>query len=107
VSGFGATVVDHTRPAETVIAELKQHGPYEFTFYSISTPAASAINAAVPGAQPENIVLYSVGPPPPADVVIPDNVSRVNKSWPGQLAATDPKYDECFTTFLRLPRPES
>jgi NADPH:quinone reductase-like Zn-dependent oxidoreductase len=101
VSGFGATVVDHTQPAEAVIAGLKQHGPYDFAFDAISTPAATAVNAAVLGAQSGNIVLYSVGPPPPADVVIPKNVSRVNKSWPGHLAATDPTYDEwVFTKYI-------
>jgi len=101
VSGFGATVIDHTQPAEAVIAALKQHGPYDFAFDAISTPAAAAINAAVLGAQSGNIVLYSVGPPPPADVVIPKNVSRVNKSWPGALAAADPTYDEwVFTKYI-------
>jgi NADPH:quinone reductase-like Zn-dependent oxidoreductase len=101
VSGFGATVVDHTQSAEAVVEELKQHGPYDFAFDSISTPAATAINAAVLGAQSGDIVLYSVGPPPPADVVIPKNVSRVNKSWPGHLAATDPTYDEwVFTKYI-------
>jgi NADPH:quinone reductase-like Zn-dependent oxidoreductase len=101
VSGFGATIVDHTQPAEAVIAELKQRGPYDFAFDAISTPAATAINAAVLGAQSGDIVLYSVGPPPPADVVIPDNVSRVNKSWPGHLAAADPTYDEwVFTKYI-------
>jgi len=101
VSGFGATVVDHTKPTEAVIAALKQHGPYDFAFDAISTPAATAVNAAVLGAQSSNIVLYSVGPPPPADVVIPKNVSRVNKSWPGYLAATDPTYDEwVFTKYI-------
>jgi NADPH:quinone reductase-like Zn-dependent oxidoreductase len=101
VSGFGATIVDHTQPADAVIAGLKQHGPYDFAFDAISTPAATAINAAVLGAQSGDIVLYSVGPPPPADVVIPGNVTRVNKSWPGHLAATDPKYDEwVFTKYI-------
>jgi NADPH:quinone reductase-like Zn-dependent oxidoreductase len=101
VSGFGATIVDHTQPAEAVIAELKQHGPYDFAFDAISTPAATAINAAVLGAQSGDIVLYSVGAPPPADVVIPDNVSRVNKSWPVHLAAADPTYDEwVFTKYI-------
>jgi NADPH:quinone reductase-like Zn-dependent oxidoreductase len=101
VSGLGATVVDHTQPAEAVIEALKQHGPYDFAFDAISTPSATAINAAVLGAQSEDIVLYSVGPPPPADVVIPKNVTRVNKSWPGHLAAADPTFDEwVFTKYI-------
>jgi NADPH:quinone reductase-like Zn-dependent oxidoreductase len=101
VSGFGATVVDHTQPADAVIAALTQHGPYDFAFDAISTPAATAINAAVLGAQAGDIVLYSVGAPPPADVVIPKNVSRVNKSWPGALAAADPTYDAwVFTKYI-------
>jgi NADPH:quinone reductase-like Zn-dependent oxidoreductase len=101
VKGYGATVVDHTQPAEAVITGLKQHGPYDFAFDSISTPAAAAINFAVLGAQSGDIVLYSVGPPPPADVVTPGNVTRVNKSWPGHLAATDPKFDEwVFTKYI-------
>jgi NADPH:quinone reductase-like Zn-dependent oxidoreductase len=101
VSSLGATVVDHTQSAEAVISELKQHGPYNFAFDSISTPAATTINAAVLGAQTGDIVLYAVGPPPPADVVIPKNVNRVNKSWPGHLAVTDPTYDEwVFTKYI-------
>jgi NADPH:quinone reductase-like Zn-dependent oxidoreductase len=71
VSGFrAAAVVDHTQSADDVVAALKQHGPYDFAFDAISTPPATAINAAVLGAQSGNIVLYSVGPPP-ADVDIP------------------------------------
>jgi len=94
VSGFkAAAVVDHTQAADAVIAALKQHGPYDFAFDAISTPPATAINAAVLGAQSGDIVLYSVGPPP-ADVEIPKNVTRVVKAWPGALAASDPSFDE-------------
>ncbi|KAE9367331.1 putative alcohol dehydrogenase [Stipitochalara longipes BDJ] len=94
VSGFrAAAVVDHTQSADDVVAALKQHGPYDFAFDAISTPPATAINAGVLGAQSGGIVLYSVGPPP-ADVDIPKNVTRVNKAWPGALAALDPSFDE-------------
>lgn len=94
VSSFRpAALVDHTQPADDVVAALKLHGPYDFAFDAISTPPATAINAAVLGAQSGNIVLYSVGPPP-ADVEIPENVTRVYKSWPASLAATDPSFDE-------------
>jgi len=94
VSGFKpAVVVDHTQSSEDVVAALKKHGPYDFAFDAISTPPAKAINAAVLGAQSGDIVLYSVGPPP-ADVDIPKNVSRVVKAWPAALAASDPSFDE-------------
>jgi NADPH:quinone reductase-like Zn-dependent oxidoreductase len=94
VSGFrAAAVVDHTQSADDVVAALKQHGPYDFAFDAISTPPATAINAAVLGAQSGDIVLYSVGPPP-ADVDIPKNVARVNKAWPASLAASNPSFDE-------------
>jgi len=94
VSGFrAAAVIDHTQSADDVVAALKQHGPYDFAFDAISTPPATAINAAVLGAQSGDIVLYSVGPPP-TDVDIPKNVTRVNKAWPAALAASDPSFDE-------------
>lgn len=100
VSGFGASVIDHTQPKDTVITELKQQGPYNFAFDAISTPAATAINVAVLESQPGSITLYAVGPPS-ADVVLPENVSRVYKSWPGHLATVDAIYDEwVFTKYI-------
>ncbi|KAF2235824.1 GroES-like protein [Viridothelium virens] len=84
-----ARVIDHTQPAETIVAELKAAGPYDAVFDTIGLPTVTTILGQVLA---ETGGEYYTTIPPFGPPNLPANVQRRMESYPSIMER--PEYEE-------------
>jgi len=98
VSSLGpAKVIDHTQPAELVIAELKAAGPYDAIFDTIGLPPVTAILGQVLAEKGGEF--YTTNPPM-GPLELPENVQRKMENF--QYALEQPENNDLREWFYGI-----
>lgn len=100
-----AHIIDHRLPASDIIAQLQSHGPYDFIFDTIGTPAATeAVVGYLETLGPAPIAYNSLIPPLPGTRETPANIER--KFAPYNFALEEPAHAELKKWLFEVYVPE-